>query len=182
MTFLQQVIMIVSGLMWANVGWSGFKVQDFIFPGINKETSMPNFKGEYDYTIDTKGRMNIPANFRDFLPPEAKKTFVVTRGLDKCLAVYTLDVWEKFEEKLRQLPPQARHYVRIVTSQARETKMDEQGRILIPKNLLQWAEIDSKVTVVGALDQIELWNPERFEQYKEQNQDALEKISEEFQV
>ncbi|RKY69720.1 MAG: division/cell wall cluster transcriptional repressor MraZ [Candidatus Latescibacterota bacterium] len=149
---------------------------------INGERFMPSFKGEYEYTIDTKGRMNIPASFRDILPPEAKKTFVVTRGLDRCLAIYTLDIWTKFEEKLRQLPTRARHYVRIVASQAWETKMDEQGRILIPRNLLQWAEIDSKVTVAGALDRIELWNPERFEQYKQQNQGALEKISEEFQV
>ncbi len=143
---------------------------------------MPSFKGEYEYTIDAKGRMNIPACFRDVLPPEAKKTFVVTRGLDKCLAVYTSDVWEKFEERLRQLPSQARHYKRIVASQAWETKMDEQGRILIPRSLLQWAEIDSKVTIAGTLDYIELWNPEGFEEYKQQNQGALEKISEEFQV
>jgi MraZ protein len=144
---------------------------------------MQNFKGEYEYTIDAKGRMNVPASFREILPPEAKKTFVVTRGLDKCLAIYTLDVWEeKIEEKLRQLPTKARHYMRIVASQAREAKMDEQGRILIPKNLMQWAEIDSKVTVAGALERIELWNPERFEKYKEQNQSVLEEISEEFQI
>lgn len=144
---------------------------------------MQKFKGEYEYTIDAKGRMNVPASFREILPPEAKKTFVVTRGLDKCLAIYTLDVWEeKIEEKLHQLPTQARHYMRIVASQAREAKMDEQGRILIPKNLMQWAEIDSKVTVAGALDRIELWNPERFEKYKEQNQGVLEEISEEFQI
>lgn len=143
---------------------------------------MLNFKGEYEHTVDPKGRVSIPAAFREALPPEADGTFVITRGLDGCLAVYTLDVWRKVEEDLSRLPQKARRYVRLLASQAWEAKIDEQGRILIPARLLEKAGIKDKITLIGVLNKIELWNPERFREYIEEDDEALEKAAEEFRL
>lgn len=139
---------------------------------------MATFKGEYRHSVDDKGRVNIPAPFRNSLPQEANGTFVVTRGLDGCLSVYSKDVWKRVEEYLRNLPLKARRYVRVLTSQAWETKLDEQGRITIPKRLLSKAEIENRVVIIGVLDKIELWRPDKFERYMQQDEETLKEVAE----
>jgi MraZ protein len=143
---------------------------------------MSNFKGEYRYAIDEKGRINIPAKFRKLLAPEAQGTFVVTRGLDACLAVYPLDEWEKtIEPRLRSLSANKkanRFYVRMVTSNACELEYDHQGRIMIPAHLLRYAEIKKEVVIIGVLERIELWEPRHYEKYSNKSEMTFEDVAE----
>ena len=129
---------------------------------------MPSFKGTYQYTIDSKGRVNIPAKFRKILPEEAEKTFVVCRGSDGCLNVYPQHEWNVFEERLRKLSwtqKDNRQLVRALLQDASESQYDAQGRISIPPQLLKMAHIKKDVLILGTLDHIELWNPEEYERY-----------------
>ena len=108
------------------------------------------FMGEYRHTVDTKGRLIIPAKFRDELGPE----FVITRGMDGCLFGYPLTEWNNLEEKLRQLPltkKNARAFVRFFYSAATECEFDKQGRINIPKALRTHAALDKKSAFLTAL-------------------------------
>ncbi|MFH1009158.1 MAG: division/cell wall cluster transcriptional repressor MraZ [Candidatus Latescibacterota bacterium] len=129
---------------------------------------MADYYGEHDNVIDPKGRLYVPAAFRKALPDEANDTFVVTRGLDGCLSVYGLDDWNHVKDGLRSLSATKandRQFVRLVLSQAAQTKVDRQGRIAIPRKLLDRAGIVDRATAIGVLGRFELWNPERYEQY-----------------
>ena len=142
---------------------------------------MADFYGEYDNGIDPKGRLYVPAAFRKMLPEEAEDTFVVTRGFDGCLAVYGLDDWKRVKDDLRRLSPlkkSDRQFVRAIVSQAAEAKVDRQGRIAIPRKLLDKANIRDRATVIGNLDKFELWNPELYEQYMEDADEHLAETAE----
>lgn len=124
------------------------------------------FMGEYSHNIDAKGRLIIPAKFRE----ELGTKMIVTQGLDGCLSIYTLDAWAKIYASLQALPStkrEARAYVRILTSRACDVELDNQGRILIPSKLLQIAAIKKECIVVGAGEKVELWNKELWEAYME---------------
>lgn len=124
--------------------------------------------GSYTYSVDHKGRVNIPTKFRKSLPDETEEILVVTRGLEGCLFAYPLEEWQRIEEKLRALPvtqQNARYFVRMLTSQATTVSIDKQGRIALPKPLLDIAKIETDVLIIGALDRFELWNPTVYEQY-----------------
>lgn len=124
--------------------------------------------GSYTYSVDHKGRVNIPTKFRKSLPYETEEILVVTRGLEGCLFAYPLEEWQRIEEKLRALPvtqQNARYFVRMLTSQATTVSIDKQGRIALPKPLLDIAKIETDVLIIGALDRFELWNPTVYEQY-----------------
>ena len=119
--------------------------------------------GEYNHTIDAKGRLIIPSKFREILGD----AFVVTKGLDGCLFVYDNEEWKRFEEKLRSLPitnKEARQFVRFFLAGATEAEVDKQGRILIPNVLREFAEITKDVVLVGVGSRIEIWSRERFEE------------------
>ncbi|MCI9345987.1 MAG: division/cell wall cluster transcriptional repressor MraZ [Lachnospiraceae bacterium] len=121
------------------------------------------FMGEYNHTIDAKGRLIIPSKFREILGD----AFVVTKGLDGCLFVYDNEEWKRFEEKLRSLPitnKEARQFVRFFLAGATEAEVDKQGRILIPNVLREFAEITKDVVLVGVGSRIEIWSRERFEE------------------
>lgn len=123
---------------------------------------MHMFMGEYNHTIDTKGRLIIPSKFREILGD----AFVVTKGLDGCLFVYDNEEWKRFEEKLRSLPitnKEARQFVRFFLAGAAEAEVDKQGRILIPNVLREFAELTKDVVLVGVGSRIEIWSRERFE-------------------
>ena len=130
---------------------------------------MSSFKGRYEYVLDSKGRLSIPAKLRKSLSSEARDTFVVTRGVEKCLYVYPLDEWRRLEEKLRSLNQfleKHRYFIRTLLMWASEEfPLDTQSRITIPKNLLEFAEIEKDVVIIGALERIELWNPKTFNEY-----------------
>ena len=142
---------------------------------------MSSFKGQFHYTLDTKGRLNIPAKFRRSLEPEANETFVTIRGFDPCLFLYPLDEWKKFEDKLRQLTTnkkQNRLFIRMITSNASEDRCDKQGRIIIPADLLKIANIERDILIVGALDKIEVWNPQVYQETLEASGENYEDIAE----
>lgn len=144
---------------------------------------MSAFKGQYKHALDDKSRVNMPAKLRKALSPEADETFVVTRGLEECIFVYPFDEWRKIEEKLKALPVtrDARYFVRVLISHAHDVQMDDQGRILLPQNLLEFAKIDKEnkeILIIGALERIEIWNPELFQKYLEGFEETYEEIAE----
>ncbi len=135
------------------------------------------FMGEYQHTIDTKGRMIIPAKFRDGLGEQ----FVLTRGLDQCLFGYPMSEWKLIEEKLKALPltkKDARAFTRFFFSGAVECDLDKQGRINIAANLLQYAKLEKECVVIGVSNRIELWSKSIWEQYTEEQEDSFAEIAE----
>lgn len=121
------------------------------------------FMGEYNHTIDAKGRLIIPSKFRETLGDE----FVVTKGLDGCLFVYPNEEWSAFEEKLRTLPltnKNARQFSRFFLAGAASCEVDKQGRILIPGVLREFAQLEKEVVLVGVLSRIEIWSRAKWEE------------------
>lgn len=119
------------------------------------------FMGEYNHTIDTKGRLIIPSKFREVLGDE----FVVTKGLDGCLFVYPNEEWKVFEEKLKTLPitnKNARQFSRFFLAGAAACEVDKQGRILLPSVLREFAELEKDVVLVGVLSRIEIWSKSKW--------------------
>lgn len=119
------------------------------------------FMGEYNHTIDAKGRLIIPSKFREALGSE----FVITKGLDGCLFVFPMKEWEAFEEKLRGLPlidKNARKFSRFFLAGASTCELDKQGRILVPGTLREFAQMDKEVVLTGMLDRIEVWSKEQW--------------------
>jgi len=137
---------------------------------LKREMGTTTFTGEFRYTIDSKGRVNIPAKFRKALPDTSEDTFVVTRGLDENIAVYSLDKWRSKEEellKLSSIKPEHRAFKRQATRFATPLKFDSQGRVAIPANLLTHAGIDKDVVIIGMIDEIEIWDPDILTRYEE---------------
>lgn len=120
------------------------------------------FMGEYNHTIDAKGRLIVPAKFREALGDE----FVVTRGLDDCLFVFPNEGWKVFEEKLSTLPvanKNARRFARFFLSGAATVELDKQGRILIPTTLREYGALEKEVVFIGVANRVEIWSKERWE-------------------
>ncbi len=118
--------------------------------------------GEFHNSIDAKGRMIIPAKFRDELGYKC----VLTKGLDKCLYIYPMAEWDKLKEKLAALPlsdPEARKFVRYMFGNAQECEIDKQGRIFIASNLREYAGIEKELMTVGILDKVEVWSKKVYE-------------------
>jgi len=139
-----------------------------------------SFKGSYDYSVDNKGRINIPARLRKYISPEANDTFIVTRGYEQCLYVYPLDEWNKVEENIRQLSstnPKHRFFMRTLLERATESQLDGQFRITIPKELLQFAGIDNEVFIIGVLEHIEIWNPLTYADYQKTQAESYESVA-----
>ena len=137
-----------------------------IFPTIKgemvKNTIQNSFFGQYSYTIDAKGRVNIPAKFRQVLSGDNEKSFIITRGEERCIWVYPLVVWQEIETGLRKLSavsPNNRHFIRKTTRHASLVKYDKQGRIMLTKTLINYAGIKKDLNIIGALNKLEIWNP-----------------------
>lgn len=142
---------------------------------------MAFFKGQETYSIDTKGRVNIPVKMRKSLSPDANDTFAITRGLDKCITAYPIDEWKKYEEKfanLNQYDEKNRFFLRMLLMWSEEVALDGQQRISLPRKLLDFAGIEGKVMIVGMGDHIEFWNPEEFESYLNKYNEPYEKVAE----
>ena len=119
------------------------------------------FMGEYNHTIDAKGRLIVPSKFREQLGNE----FVITKGLDGCLFVYSQEEWENIEKSFREKPltsSDARKFMRFFFAGAATCEVDKQGRILIPNNLREYAGIDKDVVSVGVLSRVEIWSKEKW--------------------
>jgi MraZ protein len=122
------------------------------------------FLGEFQHNADAKGRLIIPAKFRD----ELGECFIVTKGLDKCLFVFPMSEWTLFENKVKDLPisdPSVRKFVRFFFGGAFEAETDNQGRVVLPLNLREYAGIQKDVVTVGVAGKIEIWSKENWTEY-----------------
>ena len=121
------------------------------------------FTGEYSNTLDQKNRVNVPAKFRKALDPINNRTFVITRGFDKCLVLYPVLEWNKVEEQLSSLSSiteRNRDFVRSVSRYASYLQYDSQGRITIPDSLKEFSNINKEIILIGMIKKIELWSPD----------------------
>lgn len=133
--------------------------------------------GEYQHNIDAKGRMIVPAKFREGLGEK----FVLTRGLDQCLFAYPMDEWKILEEKLKKLPltkKDARRFTRFFFSGAVECEVDKQGRINIPQPLRTYSQLEKECVVIGVSNRVEVWSKEIWEDYFTQSEESFAEIAE----
>jgi len=125
------------------------------------------FRGRYEHSIDDKGRLSIPARFREVLARRRQRVLVLT-DFDTCVAAYPLDEWRQLEERIRRqstLQKDIRAFLRLFYSGATETAVDGQGRILIPPQLREKATLTREVMIVGVLNKIEIWSKARWEEF-----------------
>ena len=124
------------------------------------------FIGEYSYSLDSKGRINIPARFRQALSKNNKNTFVSTRGMDSCIWVYPLSQWFEIEKSLRNLSSLSRihrTFVRNTARYASPSTYDKQGRITLSPSLIEYAGLEKEVLIIGMVNKMEVWNPKFLE-------------------
>ena len=135
------------------------------------------FIGEYNHTIDAKGRLIVPAKFREALGDE----FVVTKGLDGCLFVYPMEEWTVFTNKLKELPltkKDARQFSRFFLAGAASCEVDKQGRILIPAVLRDFAGLEKDAVLVGVSSRIEIWSKAKWEEVSDVDIEDMDNIAE----
>ena len=121
--------------------------------------------GQYTHSIDAKGRVNFPAKLRE----ELGERFIITRGLDNCLFVYSVDEWDQLAAKLHELPiSKSAPLNRFFFAGAAEAQPDKQGRVLLPAHLREYAGLDRDVTIAGVSNRAEIWDSERWEKQNEQ--------------
>jgi len=133
--------------------------------------------GEYHHNIDEKGRIVIPTKFREILGSE----FVIVRGIEKCLYIYSMTDWQKLVSKLNTLPftkKDARTFIRSFFSGATVCEFDRQGRTCISSSLTLYASLDKECVIIGANDRIEIWNKEAWEEFLATNEEDLSDIAE----
>lgn len=133
--------------------------------------------GEYQHSIDSKGRLIIPVKFRETLG----ESFVITRGMDECLFGYPMNEWQKLELKLKDLPmtkKDARAFARFFFSGATEVELDKQGRINIPSTLIQYANLEKECVVLGVSSKIEIWAKDAWDEYFEESAQSFNDIAE----
>lgn len=135
------------------------------------------FIGEYEHTVDVKGRIIMPSKLRENIGEK----FIITKGLDKCLFAYSKSEWTNFEEKLKTLPltnKNARDFVRFFLSGAVECDIDKQGRFLVPANLRTYANIDKEIVIIGVGTRLEIWNKESWTNYSSEENISADEIAE----
>lgn len=135
------------------------------------------FIGEYQHSIDEKGRIIIPSKFRDDLGDE----FVMTKGLDSCLFIYPKKEWEILENKLKSLPltnKDARAFIRFFFSGASECILDKQGRVLIPSNLREHSKMEKDAVIIGVSTRLEIWSKTMWEDYNSDDNLSYDHIAE----
>jgi len=135
------------------------------------------FLGEYQHSLDAKGRITIPAKFREQLGEK----FVATKGLDNCIFLYPMGEWINIEQKLKSLPltrADVRSFARFFFSGASELDIDRQGRTVIPSNLRDYAAIEKELIIIGVGNRIEIWSINNWEQYMKNAESSYEQIAE----
>lgn len=135
------------------------------------------FYGEYQHTIDPKGRVIMPSKFREGLGEK----FIVTKGLDNCLFAYSSEEWRNLQARLQTLPfsdKDARAFIRFFFSGAAECEVDKQGRILIPQSLREYAGLDKDLFVIGVSTRVEIWDKAKWESYSGDENMSPDKIAE----
>lgn len=135
------------------------------------------FLGEYQHSLDPKGRIIIPSKFRD----ELGVKFVATKGLDDCIFLYQMEEWRRIEEKLHSLPftrADVRSFARFFFSGAAELDMDKQGRILLPNNLREYADIEKDLVIIGVGSRVEIWANHKWTEYTKTGSCSYESLAE----
>lgn len=133
--------------------------------------------GEYHHNIDEKNRLTLPAKFREVLGD----SFIITRGLEECLFVYTMDEWDKITKKLNNLPftkKDARSFMRFFLSGATAAEFDKQGRINITSPLVDYADLKKECVIIGVGDRLEIWSSEKWNNFYDSNKESLSDIAE----
>lgn len=128
---------------------------------------MVSFIGEYESTIDAKGRFLLPSGFKKQLPEDGD-TFVINRGFETCLSLYPKKSWNPIYKKLSALndfDPKVREFRRFYLNGAQMVEMDSAGRLLIPKNLMDYASLEKDIVLVSAIDKIEIWDKVKYQQF-----------------
>ena len=135
------------------------------------------FIGEYEHSVDAKGRVIMPAKLREDMVDK----FIITKGLDGCLFGFSQTEWNNFEEKLKTLPltnKNARDFVRFFLSGAVECEIDKQGRFLIPSNLRTYASLEKEINIIGVGTRVEIWNRESWKNYSSEENISADEIAE----
>jgi MraZ protein len=141
------------------------------------QTRKKLFRGIFHNTVDDKGRLNIPARFREQIKTDHETPLVLTLGFDQSLSLYTMDAWKKIEGQLAALDtlnPEVRQFVRTILKATDEVEIDQQGRIVISPVLRKEAGLGKSVVIVGMLHRIEIWSKEKYETYHAQTSQSLE--------
>ncbi|NQT06065.1 MAG: division/cell wall cluster transcriptional repressor MraZ [Candidatus Omnitrophica bacterium] len=139
------------------------------------------FYGEYDHTLDKKGRLILPSKIREMAKANYVEKFYVTRGLDTCLFLFAEDEWRSQETKFKSLSftkREARHFNRLFFSGAVEVVPDGQGRVLLPKYLKDYAGIKKDVVITGVSNRIEIWDKDKWNKFYDDNKDSFEDTAE----
>jgi len=135
------------------------------------------FIGEYQHNLDDKGRLAVPAKFRELLT----HGLVATRGLDNCLFVYTLESWKELAKKLANMSftqKDKRAFNRSMFSGASDLGLDSQGRVLLPENLRNFANLKKEVVIIGVYDRLEIWDKEKWENYRDNMEESGDDVAE----
>lgn len=135
------------------------------------------FMGEFHHSVDEKGRIIVPAKFREDLG----SSFVITRGMDKCIFAYPRSEWTQLEQRLKALPftkADARAFTRFFFSGACEADQDKQGRILLPPNLREYAQLKKEAIVIGVSTRVEIWSKDLWEEYYAKSEESFSEIAE----
>ncbi|MFH1088666.1 MAG: division/cell wall cluster transcriptional repressor MraZ [Patescibacteria group bacterium] len=135
------------------------------------------FIGEYAHTIDEKNRLAVPIKFRK----ELTKGAIVTKGLDGCLFLYTLTEWQKLVDRMNQMPisqKNARAFSRLILAGAMDVEIDKQGRIILPKYLIDYAKVKRNVIVAGLFNRLEIWDTKSWNTYKQKTEKDSESLAE----
>ena len=133
--------------------------------------------GEYEHSLDVKGRLIMPAKLRE----DIGEKFIITKGLDGCLFGFSLSEWTNFEEKLKSLPltnKNARDFVRFFLSGAVECEIDKQGRFLVASNLREYASMEKEVVIIGVGTRIEFWSKDKWNQYNSSDNISADTLAE----
>ncbi|MFZ8848516.1 MAG: division/cell wall cluster transcriptional repressor MraZ [Minisyncoccia bacterium] len=133
--------------------------------------------GEFKHNLDQKGRVSIPAKFRQ----KFAEGLILTRGIDQCVFGFPKPEWEKVVNKITNLPlsqANARAFARLILSGAFEAEIDNQGRVLIPEVLRKYAHLEKKVVIVGMYNRVEIWDEKKWEEYKKQSEENSQEIAE----
>jgi MraZ protein len=139
-----------------------------------------NFTGKFSCSLDNKNRFNVPAGIRKMIGPEAQDTLIFAPGFEQQnLYVYALDEWINLTNSFRKFKPNdkdAQDFIRIFVSEAHTVTMDSQGRIMLPSRILELADINGELLILGMVHKMEVWNPQVFQNYREESGLDLKKL------
>ena len=144
---------------------------------------MISFIGEYESTIDTKGRFLLPGGVKKQLPGEENAVFVINRGFEKCLTLFPIQSWKPIFKEISQLndfDPKVREFRRYFLNGATQVELDNAGRLLLPKNLLEHASLEKDIVIVSAVNKLEIWDKIKYQQFFESfSPEAFSKLANE---